>query len=123
VQYCNVCVPCLWRGCLALAPRTLLGSPPGACTGDAIRTGRVIHSHPFVSFPPPPPSHTPSRSPPCVCYSHCRMCGKVVCASCSPHLMPITGLDPATKHRVCQVCFLTMVHPKGGGQLPVGEGR
>ena len=47
----------------------------------------------------------PVVSIPAALVSHCRMCGKVICANCSPHAVPVAGLDPATKHRVCHRCF------------------
>mmetsp|Transcript_5697 Transcript_5697/g.13215 ORF Transcript_5697/g.13215 Transcript_5697/m.13215 type:complete len:138 (-) Transcript_5697:186-599(-) len=37
---------------------------------------------------------------------HCRGCGALVCASCSPFKIPVHGLRPGKVHRACQDCHL-----------------
>jgi hypothetical protein len=35
---------------------------------------------------------------------HCRICGKLVCNSCSPHRLVIASIDKKKKVRVCNAC-------------------
>ncbi len=61
---------------------------------------------------------------------HCRMCGRVVCSTCSPEKADITKLSGGTKgsgsgklERVCKSCKKPVILVTGGGVMGMEKGK
>ncbi|KAH6922769.1 hypothetical protein HPB50_018982 [Hyalomma asiaticum] len=61
---------------------------------------------------------------------HCRACGKVVCATCSSHRLPLPYLGSDKPVRICDDCFLSLQsggeprdHPEADGEGDQSQGR
>ncbi|KAL3196181.1 hypothetical protein MRX96_015585 [Rhipicephalus microplus] len=61
---------------------------------------------------------------------HCRACGKVVCATCSSHRLPLPYLGSDKPVRICDDCFRSLQcggeprdHPEADGDGDQGQAR
>uniref|UniRef100_A0A131YTG5 Rho/rac guanine nucleotide exchange factor/faciogenital dysplasia protein 3 n=1 Tax=Rhipicephalus appendiculatus TaxID=34631 RepID=A0A131YTG5_RHIAP len=61
---------------------------------------------------------------------HCRACGKVVCATCSSHRLPLPYLGSEKPVRICDDCFRSLQsggeprdHQEADGDGEQGQGR